>query len=268
MPTTPLKWFGGKHYLASKLDELAHEHVPNYPDVHYVEAYYGGGSFLLQKTPGGSEVVNDVNSRLVNFWSVLADEDAFKVFHRILEATPFSQELWAEAEVDTGDYIRNAVNFFIRCRQSRAGQFKDFAPLSRNRRRRGMNEQASAWLTAVEGLPAVHDRLKRVVILNEPALDVIRREDGPQTFFYLDPPYLPETRVSKDVYAHEMSYEDHEALLDVIVGLEGTVFLSGYPSELYDGRLKSWQHTDFDLPNNASKKKAKSRATERVWIKV
>jgi putative AlgH/UPF0301 family transcriptional regulator len=42
-----------------------------------------------------------------------------------------------------------------------------------------MNEQASAWLTAVKGLPDVHARLKRVVILNHDALDVIvRRQDS------------------------------------------------------------------------------------------
>jgi DNA adenine methylase len=268
MPTTPLKWFGGKHYLATKLDELAHEHIPNYPDVHYVEPYFGGGSFLLQKTPGGSEVVNDINSRLINFWKVLAHQPSFESLQRRLEATPFSQELWAKADEYTGDSIEDAANFFIRCRQSRAGQFKDFAPLSRNRRRRGMNEQASAWLTAVEGLPAVHNRLKRVVVLNQPALEVIRREDGPQTFFYLDPPYLPETRISKEVYAHEMSYEDHEALLDVVTGTEGRVFLSGYRSKLYDRKLRDWLRVDFDLPNNASKKRAKDRVTESVWVRV
>jgi len=47
---------------------------------------------------------------------------------------------------------RTAVN----CRQSLAGRMDAFAPLSRRRTRRGMNEQCSAWWNAVEGLPAVH----------------------------------------------------------------------------------------------------------------
>ena len=91
--------------------------------------------------------------------------------------------------------VEAAVAFFVRCRQSRAGGFKDFATLSRNRTRRMQNEQASAWWNCVEGLPAVSARLRRVVILNEPAIDVIRREDGERTLYYLDPPYLHETRV-------------------------------------------------------------------------
>ena len=46
---------------------------------------------------------------------------------------------------------RTAVN----CRQSLTGRMDTFAPLSRRRTRRGMNEQCSAWWNAVEGLPAV-----------------------------------------------------------------------------------------------------------------
>ena len=41
-------------------------------------------------------------------------------------------------------------------------------------------------------MPAVHARLKRVVVLNRDALDVIRTQDGPGTLFYLDPPYPAE----------------------------------------------------------------------------
>lgn len=63
-----------------------------------------------------------------------------------------------------------------------------------------MNKQASAWLSAVEGLPAVHDRLKRVVILDRPAIEVIRTQDGEKTLFYLGPPYLHETMASTGEY--------------------------------------------------------------------
>src|SRR5207249_7948232 len=89
-----------------------------------------------------------------------------------------------------GEMVRHAAGFFVVCRQSLAGRMKGFASLSRNRTRRRMNEQASAWITAVEGLPAVHERLRRVVILCRPAVEVLRSQDGPGTLFYLDPPYL------------------------------------------------------------------------------
>src|SRR5205085_429085 len=111
----------------------------------------------------------------------------------------------------TGLSFQHAVWFFVLCRQSHSGRMREFTALTRTRVRRQMNAEASAWLTAIEGLPAIHDRLKRVVVLNRDALDVIRQQDGSDTLFYLDPPYLPETRVSSEVYDHEMGLAQHEA---------------------------------------------------------
>jgi DNA adenine methylase len=156
-PVQPLKWHGGKHYLAGKIIDLMPRHL------HYVEAYGGGLAVLLEKDPfdprhqwgeksyeqGISEVANDVGKELQNFWDVLKHERSFRAFRRTVEATPFSQVEFDRAEkrqhpTKVRD-VEAAVAFFVRCRQSRAGGFKDFATLSRNRTRRKMNEQASAW---------------------------------------------------------------------------------------------------------------------------
>jgi DNA adenine methylase len=144
---------------------------------------------------------------------------------------------------------------------------RDFATMSRTRTRRAMNEQASAWMTAVEGLPAVAARLKRVVIFNDDALAVIQREDGPKTLFYCDPPYLHETRTATDVYDHEMSADDHTRLLTLLNQVQGSVLLSGYRSNLYDSMLlpPQWERFEFDLPNNAAGGSAKRRMVECVW---
>ncbi len=82
----PLKWHGGKHYLAEKIVAKmpARCMQPNDPDtndpgwLHYCEPYFGGGSVLLVNDPTGiSEVVNDVDGRLTNFWRVLQAEDSY-----------------------------------------------------------------------------------------------------------------------------------------------------------------------------------------------
>ena len=119
---------------------------------------------------------------------------------------PFSEAEWQLAsESNRGHPVEEAVRFFVHCRQSLAGRMDGFAPLSRMRTRRGMNEQASAWLNAVAGLADVHSRLRRVSILNRNAIDVIRQQDGSRTLFYLDPPYLGEaTCALDDVYSFEM----------------------------------------------------------------
>lgn len=257
----PLKWHGGKHCLARRLVALMPPHRT------YVEPFAGGLSVLLTKDPAGvSEVVNDLDGRLTNFWRVLQGDESFARFARRVAAVPLSEAEWRDAAgVPEADPVAAAVAFFVRCRQSLAGRLDRFAPLSRARTRRGMNEQASAWLTAVDGLAAVHARLRRVAILCRDALDVIRGEDTPDTLFYLDPPYLAGTRASADVYTHEMTEGQHRELLDLVTGCRGRVVLSGYPSALYADRLRGWARHEFAVPNQAAGGKLKRRMTEVVW---
>jgi DNA adenine methylase len=278
--TPPLKWWGGKHYLADWIISLMPKHL------HYVEPFFGGGAVLLRKNPlderhwwgkesheqGISEVINDVNLELTNFWCVLQDDEAFAAFQRMAEATPFSQVQWELAEhlqypeLEAWPDVKAAHAFFVRCRESRSGECKDFSPLTKNRTRRKMNGEVSAWLGCIDGLPEVHARLKRVVILCDDALKVIRAQDGPKTLFYLDPPYLPSTRASTGNYKHDMTEEHHLNLLETIRECEGKVMISGYPSELYDRELAGWKRHGFKIDNKAAGGKAKRKMTEVLWL--
>ena len=262
----PLKWHGGKYYLAPKIVALMPRHI------HFVEPFAGGLSVLLAKDPDGvSEVVNDLNGDLTNFWNVLKDEASFAAFRRIMEATPFSEAEWERAKelMGASDPVTRAAGFFVLCRQSLSGRMNCFATMTRNRTRRRMNEQASAWLTTVESLPQVHARLRRVAILNRPAEDVIKQQDGANTLFYLDPPYMHATRSTTGEYGdHEMKDEEHERLLKQLVKLSGKVMLSMYQHPLYDELCTKhrWHRVEFDLPNNAAAGEAKRRMTECVWM--
>lgn len=280
--TQPLKWHGGKHYLAPKIIELMPPRCKNpnnpAPDdpgwLHYVEPYFGGGSVLLANDPEGiSEVVNDLNEPLCNFWGVLASESLFQKFQRIVDSIPFSKTHWDKAEgyqdVEGPHNLSpmRAAAFFVRCRQSLSGRMKGFAGITRNRTRKGMNEQVSAWLNVIEGLPEVHARLKRVLILNDDALSVIRKEDGPRTLFYLDPPYLHETRTTTGEYAHEMTWAEHVELVRALAKVKGRFLLSGYRSDLYDDHANAngWTRHEFKINNHAASGKAKRIMTECVW---
>ncbi len=271
----PLKWHGGKYYLASRFVQL----MP--PHLHYVEPFFGGGAVLCAREPdddslwistlshhrGVSEVVNDLDGRLINFWRVLQDPAKFAQFLRIVQCIPFARQEWedAHAHVYGEDSVADAIAFFVNCRQSRAGLRACFTSVTRNRTRRQMNGNVSEWLSAVDGLPEIHARLRRVLIENMDAVALIRREDTEHTLFYCDPPYLHETRASPDAYAFEMSRAQHEELLHVLRGCRGKVMLSGYPSPLYDSLLADWTRHTFDLPNNVAGGEAKRRMTEVLW---
>lgn len=266
----PIKYHGGKYYLAKKFIALFPKHL------HYVEPYAGGLAVLLKKDPNGiSEVVNDISWDLTNFWKVLQGTASFKAFRTLCEATPFSQREWNEADYSLKNYpipdthepeIHRAWRFFIRSRMSLSGRDKSFSAVTKTRVRRGMNNEVSAWLSAVDGLPEVHDRLRRVMILD--ALDgaeVIKAHDTRKTLFYCDPTYLPETRTAKLVYAHEMTEAQHEELIHAVKKCCGKVAISGYRSKMYDTYLASWTRHDFRIANHAASGKEKKTMTECLW---
>src|SRR5690348_7274244 len=108
--TLALKTHGGKARLARRIVALMPRHI------HYVEPFFGGGAVLFAKNPDGvSEVANDLDGRLTNFWRVLQDEHTFRRFQRAVEAIPFSEVEFREAEaaLDSLDAVERAVAFFV-----------------------------------------------------------------------------------------------------------------------------------------------------------
>lgn len=279
----PLKWHGGKNYIAKDIVAMMPRHL------NYVEPYFGGGAVLLARNPddeslwlpphkGVSEVINDLHLDLTNFWKTLQDLDSFRAFKRIVDATPFSGFEYHDAGLElqewpvplekVSDRVIRAWRFFIVARQSLAGRMKGFTGITKTRTRSRMNNEVSAWLNCIDNLPSVHERLRRVLILPpQPALNVIRAFNGPDTLLYLDPPYLHETRVTTGEYLHEMTWEDHNQLLAVLGKLQGKFLLSGYHSNLYDGATKEygWKCREFQVPNAASGARKKETKTECVW---
>jgi DNA adenine methylase len=264
----PLKWHGGKKYMSATILQHAPEHTV------YVEPYFGGGAVLFAREPRGVEVVNDLNSGLVNFWKVLQDDGAFPLFDRAVNLTPCCETFFRDARTLTRSQPRealdvaHAVAFFVCARQSFGGGMSSMSTPG-TRPRQGMAQNVSAWLSAIEGLPAIHARLKRVFIFNRPALDVIESyANNPDAWLYLDPPYVTSTRVVGGVYKHEMTDRDHGALLRAIThpAVRAKVTLSGYRSTLYDQALSSWRRVDTVLPNRTSPASSQPLVTECLWV--
>jgi DNA adenine methylase len=107
-------------------------------------------------------------------------------------------------------------------------------------------------------------RFAEVQIEQQDFAHLIAAYDSPETLFYCDPPYLPETR-SAGGYRHEMTRDDHLRLLETITHTKGMVILSGYRSNLYDEALRDWQRID-KLTVNHSSNVAREKRTECIWL--
>lgn len=270
--SSAIKRHGGKAYLAEKIRSL----FP--PHTRYCEPFFGSGAVLFGGDGEGvAEFANDADMILQTFWYVLADASLFDDFHRRLLATPFSEPRFdaAQASIKSAEHcirrpqVEIAVDFFVLNRQSRQALGRDFATPT-TRLRRGMNEQVSAWLSAVDGLPEFHDRLRRVEIRCTDAIAFINELDTAETLFYCDPPYVAETRFNGggEYGKHEMTAHDHRVLLDRLAKIKGKFCLSGYPNELYEtvAARHGWRHVDFVVDNKASGAKSKEKKVERLWM--
>jgi DNA adenine methylase len=224
----PVKWHGGKHYLAARIIDLFPQHHT------YLEPFGGAASVLLNKPPSQVEVYNDLDGRITRLFRVLRDHS--EEFRKRLSLTPYSEIEFREALTEHPDEIEQARRDFVRWRLSLGGRGDCFS-YTLHRVRRNMADVVSGYLSMIdEQLPFIAERLRTVQIIEKPAVDVIETWDSENTLIYCDPPYVPDTRHSGslDVYGYEMTVAQHRELAAVLNNCKSRVVLSRYPSELYD----------------------------------
>ncbi len=255
-------WYGGKF---SHLDWL----LPLLPEAtHYCEPFGGSAAVLLNREPTPIETYNDIDGEVVNFFRVLRNEKDDLI--EAIGLTPFSREEFEKAinEAQEGlTDVERARRFYIRARQVRTGLAQTASSgrwaHCRLTSRAGMAGAVSRWLGAVEALPEIAQRLLRVQIENDSALNVIRRYDSPETLFYCDPPYPHDSRGDTKAYKYEMSNEAHYRLAETLRKVQGKVALSSYHSPLMDELYGDW--TCIEAPVRIIHS-VKQERTEVLWI--
>jgi DNA adenine methylase len=255
---SPLKWHGGKSYLARRIIAL----VP--PARAFAEHYAGGMSVGLNLGPVPWHLANDLDPELMGFWRSLQNRNRCEFLEAIRDQ-PYSEAAFRRA-VDHCRRPGDALAFLVRNRMSRGGLGRSFAWSERTRG--GRPGDLNAWETFKAELPAIVARLAPIRLTCRDALESIRAVDdahGPDVVHYCDPPYLPSTRSRPRAYSREMTVEQHQAMLATLRGVRGAVLLSGYRSELYDRELAGWHRAEFDMPNHSGQGRAKQRRVECVW---
>jgi DNA adenine methylase len=264
-PTRPaLRYLGGKWRLAPRL--IAH--FP--PHRVYVEPFGGAASVLLRKPRAYAEIYNDLDDEVVSFFRVLRDPVQARRLAELVALTPFARAEFEAAYAPADDGLEAARQIVIR-------SFMGHGPTATGKRsrtgfradsNRSHTAPASDWCGVPANLIRVAERLQGVVIERRPAAEVIARFDGPDTLHYVDPPYVPSTRSQRKNrgqlefgYAHELSLDDHTALLDQLNGATGMVALSGYPSDLYAAQLKGWRRIEMDAMADGARPR-----TEVLWL--
>jgi DNA adenine methylase len=255
-------WYGGKF---SHLDWL----LPLLPETtHFCEPFGGSAAVLINREPSPVETYNDLDSEIVNFFQVLREQKEALI--EAIGLTPFAREEFEQAIHEPTDGLtglERARRFYIRARQVRTG-LAQTASVGRWAHclltsRAGMAGAVSRWLGAVEDLPAIAQRLLRVQIEHDTAINVIRRYDSPETLFYCDPPYPHDSRGDTKAYKYEMNDREHRKLAEVLNHVQGKVALSSYHSPLMDELYRNWNY--IEAPSRTIHS-TKQQRTEVLWI--
>jgi DNA adenine methylase len=201
---------GGKSLLAPWIIE----HFP--PHKCYVEVFGGSAAVLLTKDPSHTEVYNDVDGDLVQFFEVLREREEELV--EWLNKVPYAREQhqqWKE-EFYSGerpdDPIKRAGRFFYLRYSQYASKYRTPSGFAGAHQR----NKARKLRNATEELHKFAERFRDVQIENLDFEEVITRYDSEETFFYLDPPYMDE---GDDLYRH--GEFDHERLANTLQETEG-----------------------------------------------
>lgn len=228
--SAPFARYGGKAATATWYRRLLPPHRT------YVEPYCGSAALLFSKERSKVEVINDLDSEIINFFTVLREQST--ALEELIAKTPMSREEFSKYEqMDRTELppLEKARVFYVLIRQSFASLSESFAY---------GRKSVKSFHSSLEKFGAITQRLQQVQIEHLEGVEVIKKYDTPNTVFFVDPPYEHEGRVRRKGYNHEMDRNAHEKLLDLLLQVKGKVLLCGYPNELYDSRLKGWRRVE------------------------
>jgi DNA adenine methylase len=253
-----LRTYGGKFLIHGKIINLM-------PDcVKYVEPFCGGCSVLVNRPKVRDECANDLDKELIRFYRTVQSQ--WEPLIEFLKGYPFCEDSFNDAPhlIASADPVESAAGYLVRNRMSYGGLGENYTWSEVPRR--GVPRFQATWETVLrETLPQFARRIQNVLFLNQPAVKLIEQIDGPETLFYLDPPYHHETRVTVNNYKHEMTHADHVALLAAVQHHDSHIVLSGFHCPLYDNALAGWMCKEFDVAVNLPQGE-QSRRTECLWI--
>jgi DNA adenine methylase len=178
----------------------------------YAEVFGGAAALLLNKPPSPVEVYNDFDSELVNLFEVIRDD--VDTFVRRADWLLYSRELYEKWKNDLKngntpeDRVERALRFWYLMRSSFAAHpYKGWA-FCRNV---GRNRSLSL-ANALGNIRTIHDRLRTVEVDHLDFRRCIKNRDGPETFMFLDPPYLDAEEYRLGVF----TLQDHTDLADIL----------------------------------------------------
>ena len=245
-------YYGGKKGKAAWING----YLPVNPDASYIEPFAGMASVLFLRQPVITEILNDINERVVNWFRAVRDQP--EEFGRLIENTPHSRTEfnWAATAMDDIDLppIRRALAFHIAISQSiinsdnlrHYGWRRGYAPVG-----------AVVSKITQDDITTIARRLSNVQLECVDACDLLERVFDIETIIYADPPYR-----TADTEGYNKVVLDVDRLAQLFRAQRGFVAISGYNDE-WD--MLGWHKYYKDARRHQIATQKAEKRTEVLW---
>lgn len=251
-PHSVISYIGGKSQLVPNIVPIIEYCAGAYGLKSYYEMCGGGARMLLNLPPTlfQHRVYNDLDLGLCKLFACLGDKQYLyelmalledlgcceDVFLRAKHAREFEARMMSRGNDFELDMVTAAAYAFILAMQSRAADMNTF-----DSSRVTDKKRLKSYFNRVRNLDLYYSTLADVEITHGDALEMLDLVGGrADAFAYLDPPYTPDSMVREDHYGdRSWTIEDHERLVDKLLGVRLKVALSGYNSSCYDRLVKA-----------------------------
>lgn len=233
-------WIGGKSKLADEIINMLPEHKL------YVEVFGGALNILYAKSKSKLEVVNDINSELINLHRAIRNNP--QTLSMYLKQLLISREIFNDIKkcrIKPKNNIERASHYLYILTQSFGAKQDSF----------GMNAKGfTSPPNIYKSYQKWSKRLRGVTIENKSFEDLITTYDHDEAFFYCDPPYVDTESYYKNTGG--FGQKEHELLAETLSKVQGK-FLVSYNDhplvrELYkDFNIKVTKEIEYTLGKNA-----------------
>ena len=214
---SPLRYPGGKSFLASELDRVIQ--VIGLDKPTYLEPYAGGAGAALALLFTGRVkriIINDLDPAIFAFWKSATekpDRFAQKILKTRVTITEWRKQKKIYLDEKADIFERGFATFFLN-RNNRSG-IMDAGPIG------GMRQSGLYKIDArynkkdlVTRVRAIGKHKKSIKVLNEDGISLTKRYLGEKNIFiYLDPPYFKKGAM---LYLNHYKKDDHKKLADLL----------------------------------------------------
>ncbi len=222
-------YYGAKQKISKKIIELFPPHNA------WVEVFCGSAAITLAKKPAQIEIINDLDSNIVNIFDQLRNNH-----EKLLEAiklTPYSREEFHRAKIirDEDDELERARKFLITCMMTVNGTVGNHAcglSFTNSYSRNDKEARVNRWNNLTDRIDCVVNRIKNVRVEHLDARRIVQMfSDRPATLMYLDPPYF--VKRSHNYVVDEKEGKFHKELLEFCCKSKAMIMVSHYENSLY-----------------------------------